>query len=408
MLEELRERGGRAKPAEIIDALTERFSIDQAQRDAKVHYLWEKTGTTHARNPWKQSLHWVRQDAATRGLIGRNERGIWTLTDKGEQSLVDCQPGMILIVYETPNGEVIWSDAITAAGAVKDDSLDLIYQSPPYPIATGRSYGTFTDSQLVELIMKCAPDWKRALKDSGSLVLNLKDCWLPASVTGGAPERSIYIDKLVCALVSEIGMRFSDRHFWRNPSCAPTSPFVTIQKVRAGCDVEHMLWFSKTRRPHADATQVMQPAKASTVATYLAKAKRGQKSVVCASGHSTVFEEQLEKAARGEEIKVLPRTIQEFANSAPQTKLNKMLKEAGLPAHPARMPLELAKWWVKFLTKPGGHVADFFGGHMTTGLACEELGRRWTCSERSLAYALGSALRFDNAKLNFEPPAIAA
>jgi site-specific DNA-methyltransferase (cytosine-N4-specific) len=401
ILETLSELGGRAAAAEVIDAVTERFDVPEAVRNERVTYTWERWGCRE-RNPWRQNIHWVRQEAATRGFIGRGERGIWTLTDRGADTLRNCQPGVILVVFETKHGGAIWADAITAAGAIRDESIDLIFQSPPYPILNGRQYGTFSEAELIDLIMKCAPDWRRGLKATGSMVLNLKDCWLPSKITGGA-ARSIYIDKLVCALVEDAKFSLADRHFWRNPACAPTTPFVTVQKVRAACDLEHVLWFSKTANPFADARAIMEPAKPATVATYLAKAKRGQQSRVCESGHNNVFEEQLAKALAGEEIKVLPRTVQEFANSAPQVKLKEMLSSAGLPPHPARMPIELAKHWIKFLTRPGDEVRDFFAGSLTTGLAAEELGRHWACSERSLAYLLGGSLRFGQANVRFEP-----
>jgi len=393
LLEVLQDMGGRAKPADAIAALNDRFQVPVEVQEKTVEYSWAKWGH-RVRSPWRQNIHWVRQEAATRGLIDRSEHGMWTLTDKGSKSLVDCQPGTILILYETPNGQVLWADAQTAAGSMKDGTVDLIYHSPPYPLTTGRAYGTFTVAQLIELIMSCAPEWKRVLTDTGSMVLNLKDVYLPSSETGGAPERSIYIDKLVCALVEETKFHFADRHFWRNPSCAPTTPWVTVKKVRCGADIEHMLWFSKTAQPFSDSTQVMSPAKASTIATYLAKARRAQKNVVCESGHNNVFEEQIAKAARGEQILVLPRTVQEFSNAAPQVKLKALLAQAGLPPHPARMPIDLPRFWIKFLTKPGQRVHDFFLGSGTTGLACEELGREWGGNDRSLSYLLGSALRF--------------
>jgi len=401
MLETLRDLGGRAPAGEVIDSLTERFAIPEDVRSEKVTYTWEKWGSRD-RNPWRQGLHWVRQDAATRGLIGRGEHGIWTLTERGADSLQNCQPGVILIVWETPNGSAVLADAVTAAGAIRDNSIDLIFQSPPYPILNGRNYGTFSESELIELIMKCAPDWRRGLKDTGSLVLNLKDCWLPSKVTGGA-ARSIYIDKLVCALVEDAKFYLCDRGYWRNPACAPTTPFVTVQKIRAACDIEQVLWFGRTASPFADTTAIMEPAKPATVASYLAKARRGQKAKTCESGHKNVFEEQLAKAAAGENIMVLPRTVQEFANSAPQVRLKKLLDAAGLPAHPARMPLDLAKHWIRFLTKPGDEVRDFFAGSLTTALAAEQLGRKWACSDRSLAYLLGGALRFEQGAVRFDP-----
>src|SRR6266542_5225113 len=86
MLEELQAMGGRAKPDEVISALTDRFNIPEEVRNQRVTYTWPKWGV-RTPCPWRQQLHWVRQEAATRELIGRGEHGIWTLTDKGETTL---------------------------------------------------------------------------------------------------------------------------------------------------------------------------------------------------------------------------------------------------------------------------------------------------------------------------------
>lgn len=403
VLETIHELGGRAKPSDVIAAVSDRFQVPKEVVDAKVEYHWAKWGS-RVRSPWKQGIHWVRQEAVLRGLIGKNERGYWTITEKGTEALVTCRPGMIFVVWETPNGEAVWSDAITAAGSLKDGSIDLLFTSPPYPIINGRNYGSFSESDIIELVMKCAPDWRRSLSDTGSLVLNFKDCWLPSSVTGGAPVRSIYIDKLVCALTEHAKLHLADRHIFRNPACAPTTPWVTVQKIRAGCDWEHMLWFSRSGRPFADATAVMEPAKESSVKTYLAKARRNQKNKTCESGQNNIFEEQVAKAAAGQQIMVLPRTIQTFANSDPQTKLKAALAAAGLPKHPAKMPLGLAEWWIKFLTKRGQMVHDPFAGSFTTALAAEKLGRRWSASERFLPYIMGGALRFEEVSFGPDMP----
>jgi site-specific DNA-methyltransferase (cytosine-N4-specific) len=220
------------------------------------------------------------------------------------------------------------------------------------------------------------------------------------------PVRSLYIERLLLALVDEAKFFFADRHIWRNPACAPTSPFVTIQKVRAGQDWESVLWLGKTGSPKADATRVMEPAKASTIATYLAKARRGQAVKTCESGHKNIFEEQVARAVAGEPVMVLPRSVQTFANSDPMRTWKAQLAAAGLPAHPARMPIGLARWWISFLTDVGDLVHDPFGGSGTVPLAAEQLGRRWTSSDRSLTYALGAALRFEAAR--FDPDAVGA
>ena len=402
LLETLREMGGTAKPADAIESLSERLSIPEEVRHASVVRTWAKWGS-RTRYPFRQEVHWARADAVGRGLIDKNEKGVWTLTGKGCDALCNSAPGLILTVYETPSGEMLWADMVTSAGHMADRSLNLIFTSPPYPIISGRDYGKFSEQDLINLLMSGAPHWHRALTDDGSLVINLKGCWRPSSETDGMPERSLYIERFMLRMVDEAKFYFADKHFWRNPSCGPTSPWVTIKRIRCGNDMEEMLWFSKSRKPFTDMSSVMEPAKASTIATYLAKSRRQQNSKMCPSGQNNIFEEQMAKAVRGEPIMVLPRTVQTFSNADPQTTLTAQLQAAGLPKHGARMPKALAEWWIKFLTRSGDVVCDPFGGSNTTGLAAESLGRRWISSERSLAYIMGSALRFPEVSFGTTP-----
>jgi site-specific DNA-methyltransferase (cytosine-N4-specific) len=45
----------------------------------------------------------------------------------------------------------------------------------------------------------------------------------------------------------------------------------------------------------------------------------------------------------------------------------------GIDLHPARMPIGLADFFIKFLTNPGDLVFDPFGGSCTTGKSAEML-----------------------------------
>jgi site-specific DNA-methyltransferase (cytosine-N4-specific) len=58
------------------------------------------------------------------------------------------------------------------------------------------------------------------------------------------------------------------------------------------------------------------------------------------------------------------------------------------------MPIELAGFFIRFLTVPGDLVLDPFGGSNTTGAASERLGRFWLTIEAEEKYILGSVGRF--------------
>jgi site-specific DNA-methyltransferase (cytosine-N4-specific) len=405
VLETLGELGGAGTPAQVIDAVAQRLGVPEA---VKNDFRTVDTGRwgLRKRSAFRQAVHWARFNALCAGLLDRSEKGIWTLTEKGRGSLANCQAGVILTVYETPDGQVVWADAITAAGALADDSISLLFTSPPYPIMSGRGYGRFTDAEVVELIVRCATDWRRALKDDGSIVINTRDCWLPKAQTGGA-VRSLFQEKLLLALCEDVRLFFADRFYWRNPSHLPDSPWITVTKCRTTLDTEQLVWLSKTANPHADNRAVLVDAAPSTIATYLRKARQASCNHVGPSGHKNLFEEQMGAVAAGQTLKVIPRNLLEISNGDTHRAWTRQLKELGLPRHDAMFPVALAEHFIRFLTRPGELVYDPFAGSCTTGVAALKLGRQFLGSDRSLAHLLASALRFERVSFGEEPAAAA-
>jgi site-specific DNA-methyltransferase (cytosine-N4-specific) len=401
LLETLDELGGGAHASDVINAVSSRLRIPEAIRD---DFKLVDFGTWgfRRRSAWRQKLHWVRLEAVAAGLLEKGAYGYWTITEKGRGSLVKCQPGVILTVYETPAGEVIWADAITAAGHLADNCLQLLFSSPPYPLAgKGRAYGNITPAETVDMLVKCAHQWRRALKDDGSVVLNLRDVWLPKSETGGA-ERSLYQEKLLIALVEDVKLHFADRCIWRSPSCMGDA-WVTVRRVRCAHNFENIFWLSKGPNPKADNRRVLVPAAASTIATYRQKARTGQLPRVCPSGHKNVFVDQIAAVAAGQTIKVIPRNVLDFANSDPRADLHARLDALHLPHHDAVMPPKLAAHFIELLTEPGDLVADNFFGSGVTGYVAEQLGRRFVGSDHCLAHLLASAARWPVEKLLYGP-----
>lgn len=392
LLETLAELGGEATAKAAIETLSDRLQIPQDVRDERSLKTFENWGPRW-RYPWKQKVHWATQRAEALGLMTRNGKGIWTLSEQGRKAPLEAAPGCVLVVYETPSGKVLWAEAQSAAAVLGDDSIQLIFTSPPYPILHGRGYGTFTEGDIQALIASCAQNWKRILTSSGSLVLNFKDVWLPKSQTGGAC-RSLYQEKILIHLIEQTGLYFADRFFWKNPSHSPESPWVTIQKVRCNQDVESLFWLSKSPNPQADTRAVMQEAKPSTLQTYRLRAARAAQTTTGPSGQKSNFEEQMAAVANGEALQVIPRNLLEISNADTRASLKKNLVDARLPRHDAMMPDKLAEFFVSMMTLPGQTAYDPFFGSGTTGVACEKLGRNFIGSERRLDHALGSALRF--------------
>jgi DNA modification methylase len=65
------------------------------------------------------------------------------------------------------------------------------------------------------------------------------------------------------------------------------------------------------------------------------------------------------------------------------------------PPHPARFPVQLPDFFIKFLTEEGDLVLDPFAGSCTTGEAAERLSRRWLGFEPVPEYLDGARFRFE-------------
>ena len=61
-----------------------------------------------------------------RGFISNEERSAWSLSERGYEHLQNCQPGIVVIIYETEQGVALWADAQTASG-VLESRLDQSY-----------------------------------------------------------------------------------------------------------------------------------------------------------------------------------------------------------------------------------------------------------------------------------------
>lgn len=98
-------------------------------------------------------------------------------------------------------------DCLEMMKEIPDGSVDIIFTSPPYADRRKGCYEGKHSSEYVEWFMGFAGEFKRILKPTGSLFINIK----PHCENG---ERDLYVMKLVIALKEILGFRFTDEFVW--------------------------------------------------------------------------------------------------------------------------------------------------------------------------------------------------
>ena len=103
----------------------------------------------------------------------------------------------------------------------------------------------------------------------------------------------------------------------------------------------------------------------------------------------------------------IPSNVLRYSNTGSRDDYLTYCRAKKLTPHPARMPIGLPEFFIKFLTDPDDIVLDPFGGSNTTGAAAEKLGRRWITVEAEKGYVQGSRGRFLKHGVSTQPTAAA-
>lgn len=288
---------------------------------------------------------------------------------------------MLRSFHKTKHGEILWGDSRAFLfNKAKPDSVDLIMTSPPFGLVRKKSYGNEDADRYLDWFRPFAEGFKRVLKDSGSLVIDIGGAWVP-----GQPTRSLYHFKLLVMLVEEYGFHLCQEHYWWNPSKLPTpAEWVNVRRVRVKDAVNCVWWLSKTPYPKANNKRVLQPYSKSMKHLL----KNGYVAKLRPSGHD--ISEKFSKDNGGS----VPPNLLAIANTESNGRYQEHCRNENIAIHPARFPAALPEYFLRFLTDPDDMVVDPFGGSCMTGAVAESLGRKWTCCELSEEYLLGAKARF--------------
>lgn len=286
-------------------------------------------------------------------------------------------------IYSTALGSAFQGDALDLLKELDDESVNLVFTSPPFALQRQKEYGNRNEAEYVDWLMEFAVLVKTKLRPDGSFVLDLGGAYQK-----GVPSRSLYPFRVVTRFCDELGFVLAEDFYWYNPSKLPSPiEWVNKRKLRAKDAVNAVWWFSKTAWPKANIANVLTPYSermkkliADPLAFYTPKKRPSGHDIASAFGKDNAG--------------AIPPNLLQIPNSESNGQYLNGCATVGITGHPARFPARLPEFFIKFLTDAGDLVLDIFAGSNTTGAVAEQLGRPWIAFELDLGYLAASSFRF--------------
>jgi site-specific DNA-methyltransferase (cytosine-N4-specific) len=261
-------------------------------------------------------------------------------------------------------------------------SVQLIFTSPPFPLNTKKRYGNLNGSEYVDWLAEFGPRFRNLLADKGSLVIEVGNAWEP-----GRPVMSTLALRALIALQEKADLRLCQEFICYNPARLPSpAQWVTVERIRVKDAYTRLWWMSASDRPKADNRRILQPYSAAM--RQLLKRRKYSSGPRPSQHHIGAASFLVDHGGS------IPPNVLTISNTKSNDRYQQYCRENGIVGHPARMPLDLASFFIKFLTEPGDLVLDPFAGSNTTGFAAETLKRRWISIEASEDYVEASFPRF--------------
>ncbi len=290
------------------------------------------------------------------------------------------------LFFKTKNGEAHNSSIEKFLESTKGKSLkgkvNLIFTSPPYPLIVPKKYGNKQGEDYLNWIAEVSKGLKELLTEDGSLVVEIGNAW-----TKGSPIMSTLPLETLMAISRESELNICQQFVWHNPGKLPgPATWVNVKRERITDSFTHIWWYSKSEHPKADNRNVLTPY--TPAMNKLIKTKKynhGERP----SGHKISKTGFLNNNGGA-----IARSTLIFSNTGSDKSYRDWCIKKEVPQHPARMPIDLAEFFVKFLTDEKDIVLDPFGGSCTTGKAAEIHGRKWVCVEQNKEYLIGAKGRF--------------
>ena len=262
--------------------------------------------------------------------------------------------------------------------------------SPPFALTRKKAYGGVEADQYIEWFIPFALEFYRVLKPDGSFVVHIGGSWVK-----GKPVKSLYLFELLLRLCKDVGFYLAQDLYWFNRAKLPSpAQWVTVNRCRVKDAVDHVWWLSKSEHPKANNKKVL--VKYSKSMEQLLQDPTYYKPNVERPSEHRISDKFYDRHKGA-----IPPNFFNFPNTTSNSRYLRMCRKSGMKPHPARYPVRLPTFFIKFLTDKGDLVFDPFGGSNATGKAAEMLKRKWITFEIIEDYLEASKFRFN---LNSQKP----
>lgn len=242
--------------------------------------------------------------------------------------------------------EFLQGDCEKELSRLADNSVDLIFTSPPYADQRVNTYGGVHPDKYVEWFLPKSNQLLRVLKPAGTFILNIKE----KALNG---ERHTYVLELILALRKQ-GWLWTEEFIWHKKNSYPGK-----WPNRFRDSWERLLQFNKSKKFNMYQEEVMVPMGewAKTRLNNLSETDKIRDESRVGSGFGKNVSNWLVRD------KAYPTNVLHLAT------------ECGNRGHSATFPEGLPEWFIKLFTKDGDTVLDPFMGSGTTLKVANRMGR---------------------------------
>lgn len=244
------------------------------------------------------------------------------------------------------NTDIRLGDCREVLKELPDNSVDLIFTSPPYADQRKNTYGGIRPDKYVEWFLPASQEMLRVLKPTGTFVLNIKE-----KVVAG--ERNTYVLELILEMRKQ-GWLWTEEFIWHKKNCFPGK-----WPNRFRDSWERLLQFNKEKLFNMYQEEVMVPMGdwAKTRLKNLSDKDKTRNESNVGSGFGKNISNWIER------------------EMAYPTNVLHLATECANREHSAAFPEGLPEWFIKLFTKEGDTVLDPFMGSGTTNFVAQRMGR---------------------------------